>query len=140
MTPELWPLWCGAIAVSFSSTAIRGEGRAWSRAIAGRSPSSPAPRTTTSSGLSARPAGSSSNGMAGPFHDPVPQHPEAFDFEFDHVAWAQPSAVVVFEDAAGPDRPRPDDVSGPERGVLGGPRDHRLPSAVQVGQVPAGAF
>jgi hypothetical protein len=72
--------------------------------------------------------------MIGSFGDPVPQHADTLDLQFDRVARAQPPVVAVFEDAAGADRPGSDDVSRPEPGVLARPRDDRIPGVVQVRQ------
>src|SRR5512132_199769 len=72
--------------------------------------------------------------------DPVPQHAHPLDLELDDVAGLKPPAVAVLQDAAGADRPRPEDVPGQERGVAGRVGDHRLPRVVHVGEVAARAL
>src|SRR5712691_4267138 len=88
------------------------------------------------SGGSAHPCDATQGGSdAAGWGDGVPEHAEALDLELDHVAWPEPAAVAVLEDAAGADGARAEDVARGQLGVARGVRHDRLPRVVHVAEV-----
>src|SRR4051812_17975432 len=90
--------------------------------------------------IAAAPGGTFTNGTLQTCRHTVAQRAESFDRQLDNIVRFQPAADGFgrqFEDAAGPDSARADDVAGPQQDVAAGMRENLWPGPMHGAAVAA---